>query len=260
MKKLLMFPLILAAVALCGCSKEPEPVSMETTILNIPLTGDRYMELPIPLDDALVSTDGYVVWNFASGGNITKYTKAYDAPIISHKGEVIYSDEEADVAVSISGNDEWVQYLETHSTDVTVRFGVLTLDPRNQLEEIQMDRQLEYVDTEVGIKMPKGYEYNSWLMPTYKEGLSYFTTGVKYWNEEEIKEFALSYLKANNYGETMWFSTGDHFLAYNEKVGVGYKKLTVNKYIVYMSSLDNFDYIVLNMEQVIFQWISGLRI
>lgn len=261
MRKCLRFLLIAGLLSLLvGCSSEDKPVVMETEIINIPLAGDRYLELPVPADDTLISTDGYVVWNYLSGGNITKYATANQSYMVSHANEVVFSDTESNVSLSISGNKDWVKYLETHGSDVKIKSGTLVLNPENQLEELQIDHDLDYVDCVTGVKMPGTYYTNSWLMPTYKDGLSYFTTGIKYWNEDEMKEFALSYLKANDYGDTMWFDTGEHFLAYNDKVGIGYKKLTVNKYVVYMSSLDNFDYIVLNMQAVIFEWISGTAI
>lgn len=243
--------LLLFAVAMLsvGCSKiEDDDCQHEVYFINVPLTGSYWVAVPVIQGDDVVSTDGYVQWELESGSLITRYrgdvTTMASGP---NEMAIYYSNHK--ITLVFHGDREWLEHIRKHDPEECK--GSATLKKENQIGQWASVKELPYVVDKSGILMPEDYIYNSSLLPVHKDGESHFLTAVRYWSEDEIRDLVLAYLAANPGGEIKWMDVDGHFMAHNDVVGVGYKKITVNKYVLYISSVDMFDYILLNVQKVL---------
>lgn len=247
MKKVLLL-LFTAAILFVGCSKTDDTCKHEVYFINVPLTGSSWVAVPALVGDDIVSTDGYVQWELDSGALITRYrgdvTTMASGP---NEMAIYYADHK--ITIVLHGSKDWLEHVKLH--DPEVLSGTATLERQNEIGQWASVKDLPYVADKSGILMPEDYTYNSALLPVYKDGTSHFLTAVRYWSEDEIHDLALSYLAANPGGDIKWMSVDGHLMAHNDVVGVGYKKITVNKYVLYISSVDMFDYILLNVQKVL---------
>lgn len=231
---------------LCGCNTKG---ITDIDIMRIPLVGNYWLDVPIPADSVLVATDSYVLWTFKDGGTITKYSGSEGVYTVETPGEAVYVNKELNTSLVFSGNKAWTNYIKEHREELVLHEGAIKLDKNNRVAAWTSLDGLKYKPTDTGVWMPGDFIYNTWLMPVYRDGLSYFATSVKYWSEEEMQLACLGYLAANDSGEVLWSTERYGMLFRNDKVGVGYKKITENKYIWYISSRDMFDYVVLNVQK-----------
>lgn len=239
--------LLCTGLLVCGCSENEKRVYDNS--LRIPLIGNNWLEIPIADDMKLTTTDGYVVWTFEGGGCITKYQGSSLLFSTEHLNEVVYSNSELDVTISISGDKGWVSYLKDNRDKIILRKGSVKLESDKQVEYWSVISHLDCVETDNGVYMPGDFIYNSWMMPVYKNGTSYFTTCIRYWSEDEVQNACLGYLAANDQGDIQWSKGDGNMLFLNDKVGIGYVKVTENKYVVYLASYDMFDYVLYNVQR-----------
>lgn len=233
-------------VFLCGCG-QTELTSVD--IVRIPLIGNYWLDVPVDSTAELVTTDSYVIWVYDNGMNITKYVGSDGVYTVETPSTATYVNTELDVSLSFSGNKPWVEYIKDHKNELVLHEGAIKLEKDNRVGAWASLDGLTYVPTNSGVWMPGEFIYNTWLMPVYRDGLSYFATSVKYWSEEEMQSACLGYLAANDDGDVMWSTEQRGMIFRNDSVGVGYKKITENKYIWYISSRDMFDYVVLNVQK-----------
>lgn len=246
MKKRMIILCCLTAVLLFGCGAG-EITSVD--IMRIPLVGNYWVEVPVPKDAQLTATDSYVTWTFKDGSSITKYAGADGVYTVETPNEAVYVNKKLNVSLVFSGNKQWTNYIKEHRNEVVIHEGAIRLEKDNRVGAWMSLDGLKYKETDSGVWMPGDFIYNTWLMPVYRDGLSYFSTSVKYWSEEEMQLACLGYLAANDSGEVLWSTERHGMIFRNDKVGVGYKKITENKYIWYISSKDMFDYVVLNVQK-----------
>ena len=247
MRKVLI-TLMLLTILLTGCSKSDDTCQHEVYFVNVPLTKACWVQVPVLIDDPVVTTDGYVQWELESSSLITRYRGDVTSMALAPDELAIYYPKH-DITVVVQGDKEWIEHVKLH--DPQIHSGTVQLNKQNEIGQWASIKELPYVVDKSGILMPEDYEYNASLLPVYKNGDSHFLTAVRYWSEEEIHELALSYLAANPGGDIKWMDRDGNFMAHNDVVGIGYKKITVNKYVLYVSSVDMFDYVLLNIQKVL---------
>lgn len=246
MKRLRLVLCILCLTFLCGCG-DTEITSTE--IIRIPLVGNYWLDVPVDAAANLISTDGYVMWLWDNGMSITKYSGATGVHTVETIHTATYANADLNVSLQFTGNKSWTDYIKEHRDELVLHEGAIKLTKENRVGAWSSLDGLSYVPTETGVWMPGKWVYNTWLMPAYHDETSYFVTCVKYWNEEEMQLTCLGYLAANDEGDVKWSTERYGMIFRNDKVGVGYKKITENKYIWYIASRDMFDYVVLNVQK-----------
>lgn len=237
---------VLLTALLYGCGQN-ELTNID--IVRVPLVGNYWLDVPIDGYAKLISSDSYVVWLYDNGMNITKYAGASGVHTVETPGTATWYNTDLDVSLSFSGNRAWVAYIKDHKDELVLHEGAVKLEKENRIGAWSSLDGLTYVETKSGVWMPGEFSYNTWLMPVYRKDLSYFATSVKHWNEEEVQLACLGYLAANDEGKVLWSTEKYGMIFRNDKVGVGYKKITENKYIWYIASRDMFDYVVLNVQK-----------
>ena len=247
MKRLLLVLLITSL--LVGCGETESTYDGAVSFISIRIDDTSWYVVPYFYDDFVTSTDGYAQWVFNSGGTIMTY-QGDMTRVVRNTNEFTVYDEQSDTTMVIQNNKDWSRYLNTNIVSLKKQTGKAELLKQFEIANPYAPNSIQYTATNSGVCMPSDYSLNTFLMPCYKNGISYFTSGMRYKNEKEMYDFALSYLKMYDGGDVYWFYNGNDFVARNENVGVGYKKLTVNKYVFYVSSSDMFDYVLLNVQGI----------
>lgn len=242
--------------------KPTEAPAIATRQLNIPLIDDYYMSVPVPAEATIVSSDGVGSWELSDGSIITVYNSSVktgvtlvDNEVYSGKGQVERFGFGYTVVIN-NGNQNTIDALaDVWSKQVTA---IYQKSPawlsKCKLDELPTGKNVPGVMSGRGIIMPERpntSDSSLYMAEVWKNSPSYMSVYIKYSSIENVRSTLFNYLTVDkdlgSIPYISWYDDTDVLLAYDTENVMAAKKVTSNKFIIYSSSIDVLDYVLLNL-------------
>lgn len=260
--------LTIVVAVLCGvkfvgqrkAASDDENLGREMVWAGIPLFNYETVSVPITKGATIVSSDGVCTWEFTDGTKITVYQSDHHVGMKNLSPHVYYNKESAQYvydgySVVVESSKEvisdvcsvWEKYDPcTYTTEVN-------WDSSCQMEKLPTSHEVKGVESPKGVILP-GTVYprdkSLYSAEVWKDGISYMSAYVKYEKMSEVEK--IIYANVNMFGEEYyWYKSSDIIFASTDTMVAAAKKITENKYIVYVASVDKLDFVLVNLAKTL---------
>lgn len=249
--------IVFSHVGWCRASSENVEPLQSYTEYYIPVLPDHSVRVAVAPGSTIVSTDGITTWEFTDGTNVT----VLGAELLAPNGVNTYKQSDESVYTSVGGRT-----LSLYGTAIITETNyqmwcndncVIESVPRwninAQLDALPTVGKVEGFMSSKGVIMP---ENNTSVDPVYTadvwhSGSSYMYAYIQLGFIDSIRTQLYTYARLSGTGILSWYESDDVFYVETSRLVIAAKKKTENKWVIYGSSLDKKDFVLINLSDAI---------
>lgn len=237
-------------------------VEMSMTYLNIPLIDDYFMVTPVVEGASIVETDGIGTWKLSDGTTISVYNSTVRTGVTLVDNDVYIGKNQVErigqgYTVVVNNEDQLIIDAITNTWSKQLNAtGIKTPTwiSKYKLDALPLTEGVEGVMSPKGVILPDqptGSDSKLYTAEIWKQDTSYMSAYIKYDYIDNVRATIYNYLtidtELNYVPKLTWYDDTQYILATNSTSVMAAKKVTENKFIIYSASIDNLDYVLVNL-------------
>lgn len=227
---------------------------------KIPIITSGVVRVPVPNECAYTTSDGVCSWEFGDNYKVTVYDSTVSTGLELISGHV-YTDYTGTVGYKTEEKMVVIETTEDYVETITAAWGAA--DPcvefiwdewpsKNKLKTLPESKDLEVVTSPKGVDLPgkvSALGTNLYTAELWRdsEGTDYMAAFVLYDKIDAVKRYVYGYCSFLPDQTMLWYEDDNIVLGCTDNTVVGARKITENKYILYVSSRNELDYVLHNL-------------